>query len=93
MENDVVIAFLAGGLFVGIISFYLSRMILRAEVIELIQEETERIISDYEWKLTYLKKKLLLTERQRDIAITDAKEALKERNEALIMLTKKLSDE
>ncbi len=93
MDQGVVIAFLAGGLFVGIISFYLSRMILRAEVIELIQEETERIINDHEFKLTFLKKKLLLTERQRDIAISDAKEALQERNEALIMLSKKISNE
>ena len=89
--QSVLIAFLAGGLFVGLISYYLSRMVMRAEVIEMINEQTYEQIKDLEFKLSYLEKKNYILKREKNTAITDAKQALDERNEAMLMLSTKLT--
>lgn len=83
------IGFLAGALFAGSISYYAYSMIDQAKVPEMIKAETEKRIKDLEFRGSYLEKKLSIATRERDIAIEDSKLTLKERNEALIMLSNK----
>ena len=88
--EGVMIGFLAGVLFVGLISFYLSRMILRAKVIDMIGIETEKRIKNLEFDNSYLEKQLRIATKERNIAIQDAQQTMIERNEALLMLSKRL---
>ena len=88
--EGVMIGFLAGSIFVGLISFYLSRMILKAEVIDMIGIETEKRIKNLEFDNSYLEKQLRIATKERNIAIKDAQQTMIERNEALLMLSKRL---
>ena len=88
--EGVMIGFLAGVLFVGLISFYLSRMILRAKVIDMIDIEAEKRIKNLEFDNSYLEKQLRIATKERNIAIQDAQQTMIERNEALLMLSKRL---
>ncbi len=88
--EGVMIGFLAGVLFVGLISFYLSRMILRAKVIDMIDSEAEKRIKNLEFDNSYLEKQLRIATKERNIAIQDAQQTMIERNEALLMLSKRL---
>ena len=90
---SIIITFLTGALFAGSISFYLSRMILRAEVIDMINEETSKRIKDLEFELSYTERKLYISNRESTKIIENRNRALTERDEALLMLSKKLSDD
>jgi hypothetical protein len=65
---------------------------MRAEVIDMINEQTYEHIKDLEFKLSYMERKNYILKRERNAAICDAKTTLDERNEALIMLSKKMTN-
>ncbi len=81
--ESAIIGFLAGGLLVGLISFYLSRMILRAEVIDMINEETSKRIQDLEFDNSYLKKKLIIANREHNKTIDERNNFAKDFNDKL----------
>lgn len=81
--GNVIVAFLAWGLFVGWISFMTTRMIYGAKVPEMIKEETEKRIKDLEFDNCFLEKKL-------SIVMRDNVRIIKERNEFASDISKKL---
>lgn len=87
---SAIIAFLAGGLLVGLISFYLSRMILRAEVIDMINEETNKRIQDQDFNISFLEKKLNLKTIQYNTLVKDVNEVLSDDRKSMKDLIKKL---
>lgn len=82
MQSEI-IAFLAGGAFIGLISFMLSAMVNNAKVAEMINEEAEKRIKDLEFDKCFLEKKL-------SIVMIDNVRIIKERNEFAIDISKKL---
>ena len=87
---STIITFLLGALFAGSISYFAQSMINQAKVPEMIKAETEKRIKDLEFEVQFVTKKLSVSERQKDIAIEYTKQTLEERNEALLMLSKRL---
>ena len=88
--EDGIISFMLGSLFGLIPGYLIAKMFQRSGVKEMITEEANKYIQDLEFNNSYLEKKLSITTRERDIAIEDSKLTLKERNEALIMLSNKI---
>lgn len=88
MESGI-IGFAIGSISGLILCFSLIKMMTKAKVSEMISETTEKKIIDLEFDKSFLEKKLSIAIRERDIAIEDSKLTLKERNEALIMLSNK----
>ena len=87
---STIITFLLGALFAGSISYFAQSMINQAKVPDMIKAETEKRIKDLEFEVQFVTKKLSVSERQKDIAIEYSKQTLEERNEALLMLSKRL---
>ena len=87
---STIITFLAGALFAGSISYYMHSMIDQAKVPDMIKAEKEKRIKDLEFEVEFVTKKLSVSEQQKDIAIEYSKQTLEERNEALLMLSKRL---
>lgn len=85
-----VIIFLSGNIFAGAICWMCYRMLYASRVPEMIETETEIRIKDLQFEIEIVKKKLRITEQQKDIAIEYSKQTLEERNEALLMLSKRL---
>jgi len=83
------IGFLIGSFGTAILAYYIATIFIKARVKEIISIETEKRLKDQEFNISFLEKKLSIATRERDIAIEDSKLTLKERNEALIMLSKK----
>lgn len=81
--GNVIVAFLAWGLFVGWISFMTTRMIYGAKVPDMIKAETEKRIKDLEFDNCFLEKKL-------SILMKDNIRIIKERNEFASDISKKL---
>lgn len=69
--GNVIVAFLAWGLFVGWISFMATRMIYSAKVPDMIKEETETRIKDLEFDNCFLKKKLIIANREHNKTIEE----------------------
>ena len=83
------IGFLIGSFATVLLGYHLATIFIRAKVNEMIKIETEKRIKDQDFSISFLEKKLSIATRERDIAIEDSKLTLKERNEALIMLSNK----
>lgn len=81
--QELIIAFLAGGTFVGSISYVASRMVNNAKVPDMIKAETEKRIKDLEFDNCFLEKKL-------DILMSDNVRIIKERNEFANDISKQL---
>lgn len=88
--QGMIIGFIIGVIFTVSFSYVLHRMIIKAKVPDMIEAETEKRIKDQDFNISFLEKKLSIATRERDIAIEDSKLTLKERNEALIMLSNKI---
>lgn len=86
----MIIGFIIGVTFTVPFSYVLHRMIMNAKVPEMIKAETEKRIKDLEFEVEFVTKKLSISEQQKDIAIEYSKQTLEERNEALLMLSKRL---
>ena len=83
------IGFLIGSFATVLLGYHFATIFIRARVKEMISIETEKRIKDLEFENCFLEKNLNIANRERDIAIEDAKLTLVERNEALIMLSNK----
>ena len=83
------IGFIIGSFATGLAAYYFATIFIKARVKEMISAETEKKIEDLQFNNCFLEKKLSIATRERDIAIADSKLTLKERNEALIMLSNK----
>ena len=83
------IGFIIGSIFTALAAYYFAQIFIRARVKEMISAETEKLIKDLEFDNCFLEKKLNIAVRERDIAIEDSKLTMKERNEALLMLSNK----
>ena len=78
----VIIAFLAGS-FVGGFSFAIARILYKSKVPEMCDHELCETVCK-------LRKEINLSNKERDIAIDDSMQTLRERNEALLMLSQKI---
>ncbi len=87
--QSAMIGFLIGSFATGLLAYYIAAIFIKARVKEMISAGTEKRIKDQEFNISFLEKKLMIATRERDIAIEDSKLTLKERNEALIMLSNK----
>lgn len=81
--QELIIAFLAGGAFVGSISYMASRMVNNSKVADMINVESEKRIKDQEFDICFLEKKL-------SIVMRDNVRIIKERNEFASDISKKL---
>lgn len=88
MQGEM-IGFLFGSFGTAILAYYIATIFIKARIKEIISIETEKRIKDQDFNISFLEKKLSIATRERDIAIEDSKLTLKERNEALIMLSNK----
>ena len=88
--QGAMIGFLIGSFGTALLGYYFATIFIKARVKEMIGAETEKRIKEQEFNISHLKKKLSIATRERDIAIEDSKLTLKERNEALIMLSNKI---
>ena len=87
--QSAMIGFLIGSFATVLLGYHLATIFIKARVKEMINAETEKEIKDLKFNNCFLEKKLSIATRERDIAIEDSKLTLKERNEALIMLSNK----
>lgn len=84
------IGFIIGSFATGLAAYYFAQIFIRAKVDEMISSETEKRVKNLEFDISFLQKKLTIANTERDIAIEDSKLTLKERNEALLMLSNKI---
>ena len=87
--QSAMIGFIIGSIFTALAAYYFATIVIKSRVKEMISDEAEKRIKDLEFDNCFLEKKLNIAVRERDIAIEDSKLTLKERNEALIMLSNK----
>lgn len=80
---SAIIAFLAGAIFTGAISYYAHSMIDQAKVPDMIKAETEKRIKDLEFDNCFLEKKI-------GILMSDNVRIIKERNEFANDISKQL---
>ena len=78
-----IISFFLGGLFVGVLSWYFSQMVLRAEVIDMINEQTHEHIKDLEFDNNFLKKQLIILNDKHKKTLDENNKFLKEFNDKL----------
>lgn len=93
MESEAaILAIILAGLFCFIMGWQISRMLIKGRIWEVIREETQRRIQDLEFENTKLKKSVSILTGQRNEAMQDAKNAINERNEAMLLLSEKISN-
>lgn len=85
MELKIIVSFLAGGLFVGLISMVVTMIAIRSEV-------TKMVVFKMKPQLKSMKNQLTIARKERNIAIEEAKKSIDQRNEALLMLSNKLGN-
>ena len=80
---SIIITFLAGALFAGAISYFAQSMINQAKVPDMIKAETEKRIKDLEFDNSFLKKKLIIANREHNKTIEERNKFAKDFNDKL----------
>ncbi len=88
--GNVIVAFLAWGLFVGWISFITTRMIYSAKMPDMIKEATSEKMKDIEFENSFLNKKLNLKTIQYNTLVKNVNEVLSDDRKSMKDLIKKL---
>ena len=82
MVNEV-ISFLIGAVFATVISIYAARILIKSKVDEMIEEATSKKIKDLEFDNSFLKRKLIIANRDHNKTIEERNNFAKDFNDKL----------
>lgn len=88
-----IISFLGGAIFSAFMGYYIYAWILKPDMQDMINDKSGKYIQDLEFELSYLERKNYILERKSVKIIEKQNTALHERDEALLMLSKKLTND